>query len=99
MSLPRVTPMPLARFDSPFVHPDWIFEPKLDGFRDLAYRGGRRLLIGTAALVARKLLTDPDATTWVKIKNRQYSQAIGRADFFNGRKPLGRASTSEPGRR
>jgi hypothetical protein len=30
----------------------------------------------------------PDATTWVKIKNRQYSQAIGRHDFFDrpGRK-------------
>jgi len=25
----------------------------------------------------------PDATTWVKIKNRHYSQAVGRADFFN----------------
>jgi ATP-dependent DNA ligase len=25
----------------------------------------------------------PDATTWVKIKNRQYSQAIGREDFFD----------------
>jgi len=25
----------------------------------------------------------PEATTWVKIKNRQYSQAIGREDFFN----------------
>ena len=24
----------------------------------------------------------PEATTWVKIKNRQYSQAIGREDFF-----------------
>ena len=28
----------------------------------------------------------PDATTWVKIKNRQYSQAIGREDFFDRRK-------------
>jgi ATP-dependent DNA ligase len=28
----------------------------------------------------------PDATTWVKIKNRQYSQAIGREEFFDGRK-------------
>jgi ATP-dependent DNA ligase len=28
----------------------------------------------------------PDATTWVKIKNRQYSQAVGREDFFNPRK-------------
>jgi hypothetical protein len=33
--------MPLARFDSPFEHPDWIFEPKLDGFRALAYVEGR----------------------------------------------------------
>jgi hypothetical protein len=24
VSLPRVTPMPLARFDAPFEHPDWI---------------------------------------------------------------------------
>ena len=28
----------------------------------------------------------PEATTWVKIKNRQYSQAVGREDFFNRRK-------------
>jgi ATP-dependent DNA ligase len=25
----------------------------------------------------------PEATTWVKIKNRAYSQAEGRADFFD----------------
>ena len=25
----------------------------------------------------------PEATTWVKIKNRQYSQAVGRNDFFD----------------
>jgi hypothetical protein len=29
--------MPLARFDKPFEHADWIFEPKLDGFRAIAY--------------------------------------------------------------
>jgi ATP-dependent DNA ligase len=28
----------------------------------------------------------PDATTWVKIKNRAYSQAIGREDFFDRRR-------------
>ena len=28
----------------------------------------------------------PDATTWVKIKNRQYSQAVGREDFFDRRR-------------
>ena len=48
MSLPRVTPMPLARFDSPFEHPDWIFEPKLDGFRPVAYVEG-----GICRLVSR----------------------------------------------
>jgi hypothetical protein len=25
----------------------------------------------------------PEATTWVKIKNRAYSQAVGRSDFFD----------------
>jgi ATP-dependent DNA ligase len=25
----------------------------------------------------------PEATTWVKIKNRRYSQAAGRAEFFD----------------
>jgi hypothetical protein len=25
----------------------------------------------------------PEATTWVKIKNRHYSQAVGRHDFFD----------------
>jgi ATP-dependent DNA ligase len=24
----------------------------------------------------------PEATTWVKIKNSEYSQAVGREDFF-----------------
>ena len=28
----------------------------------------------------------PEATTWVKIKNRQYSQAVGREDFFDRRR-------------
>jgi ATP-dependent DNA ligase len=32
--------MPLARLDAPFEHPDWIFEPKLDGFRAVAYVEG-----------------------------------------------------------
>ena len=39
---------PLARFNAPFEHPDWIFEPKLDGFRALAYVEG-----GTCRLVSR----------------------------------------------
>jgi hypothetical protein len=32
--------MPLARFDTPFEHPDWIFEPKLFGVRAAAYLEG-----------------------------------------------------------
>jgi bifunctional non-homologous end joining protein LigD len=40
--------MPLARFDAPFEHPDWIFEPKLDGFRAVAYVEG-----GACRLVSR----------------------------------------------
>ena len=28
----------------------------------------------------------PEATTWVKIKNRQYSQAVGHEDLFDRRK-------------
>ena len=41
--------MPLARLHAPFDHPDWIFEPKLDGFRAVAYVEG-----GTARLVSRR---------------------------------------------
>jgi hypothetical protein len=40
--------MPLARFDSPFEHPDWIFEQMLVGFRALAY-----VEDGTCRLVSR----------------------------------------------
>jgi len=40
--------MPLARFDAPFEHPDRIFEPKMDGFRAVAYVEG-----GTCRLVSR----------------------------------------------
>lgn len=38
----------MARFDAPFEHPDWVFEPKLDGFRAIAYIEG-----GTCRLVSR----------------------------------------------
>jgi bifunctional non-homologous end joining protein LigD len=40
--------MPLARLDAPFEHPDRIFEPKLDGFRAVAYVEG-----GACRLVSR----------------------------------------------
>src|SRR5215469_1200383 len=41
--------MPLASFDAPFEHADWIFEPKLDGFRAVAY-----IENGACQLVSRK---------------------------------------------
>ncbi len=42
--LPRIDP--LARLQAPFDHLDWVFEPKLDGFRAIGYveRGGCRLV-------------------------------------------------------
>jgi ATP-dependent DNA ligase len=56
--------MPLARLDRPFHHPDWIFEPKLDGFRAVAYveagvcelvsRNGN--VFKTFGMLARRLL-------------------------------------------
>src|SRR5262249_20806232 len=39
---------------------------------------------GIMAKLARDMYT-PEATTWVKIKNRAYSQAEGRVDFFDVR--------------
>jgi hypothetical protein len=41
-------PLALARFDAPFDHPDFIFKPKLDGFRAVAYVEG-----GACRLVSR----------------------------------------------
>jgi ATP-dependent DNA ligase len=51
--------MPLARLATPFDHPDFIFEPKMDGFRAVAYvEGGAcrlfRLLFSCILLVSRK---------------------------------------------
>jgi hypothetical protein len=34
---PRYSPMRLLRIPEPFDHPDFLFEPKIDGFRALAY--------------------------------------------------------------
>ncbi len=43
-----------------------------------------RDLEGIVAKLATGLYA-PEATTWVKIKNPAYSQAEGRADFFDAR--------------
>ena len=50
----------------------------------------RRDLEGIVAKAAQGLY-QPEKTTWVKIKNPNYSQAAGRRDFFdNARKPAAR---------
>jgi ATP-dependent DNA ligase len=33
----RVSPVRLLRIPEPFDHPEFVFEPKIDGFRALAY--------------------------------------------------------------
>jgi bifunctional non-homologous end joining protein LigD len=40
--MPPVTPMRLLRIPEPFNHRDFIFEPKLDGFRAIAHARGHR---------------------------------------------------------
>ena len=40
--MPSVIPMRLLRLPEPFDHPDFLFEPKLDGFRALAHVRGHR---------------------------------------------------------
>jgi ATP-dependent DNA ligase len=50
-------------------------------------------LEGIVAKVAEGLYRPDEKTTWVKIKNPNYSQAEGRRDFFNvraHRKPAAR---------
>lgn len=38
----RISPMLAELGEAPFTHPDWLFEPKLDGYRVLAFvRGGK----------------------------------------------------------
>jgi hypothetical protein len=36
MALPQIRPMVSARVKEAFDHPEWLFEPNLDGFRALA---------------------------------------------------------------
>ena len=37
VALPSITPIAPVRIRQPFDHAQWVFEPKLDGFRVLAY--------------------------------------------------------------
>ena len=71
--------MPLARFDAPFDHPDWIFEPKLDGFRAVAYveGGGCRLVSRNRAYIARRLAGRTSSTAGEHGKRNKIFQPAG----------------------
>lgn len=43
--LPTYTPMTATLVGTPFDHPDWIFEPKFDGLRVIAYFDGRAITL------------------------------------------------------
>ena len=66
--------MPLARFDAPFEHQDWIFEPKLDGFRAVAYVEN-----GACQLVSRNLRSR-HSSRW----RRPSARSSGRSAILDG---------------
>jgi ATP-dependent DNA ligase len=68
--------MPLARFDAPFEHPDWIFEPKLDGFRAVAYVEG-----GACRLVSRNRNA---FKTFVELARAIGEELSGRSAILDG---------------
>jgi hypothetical protein len=53
-----LSPMRLLRIPEPFDHPDFLFEPKLDGFRALAHVRGHLVTPGRAERPAATC-TDP----------------------------------------
>ena len=47
----RLKPMMASSGDAPFSHPDWLFEPKLDGYRVMAFlQGGEVTLLSRNGL-------------------------------------------------
>jgi hypothetical protein len=68
--------MPLARFNAPFEHQDWIFEPKLDGFRAVAYVEG-----GACQLVSRNRNA---FKTFVKPAQAIGQELVGRSAILDG---------------
>lgn len=64
---------------SPILYVDHIAERGVELFKAAC----KRDLEGIVAKLANGRY-DPAATTWVKIKNREYSQAEGRGDSFLG---------------
>jgi bifunctional non-homologous end joining protein LigD len=71
-----ITPLPLARLDAPFEHPDWIFEPKLDGFRAVAY-----IEDGACRSVSRNRNAFRTFHTLAQVIGQQLA---GRSDILDG---------------
>jgi len=65
---------------SPLLFVDHVMERGTELYEAACARD----LEGIVAKLANGSYT-PEATTWVKIKNPEYSQAEGRAEFFEGR--------------
>ena len=87
--------MPLARFEAPFEHPDWIFEPKMDGFRAVAYVEG-----GACRLVSRNRNA---FKTFEPLAQAIVPDLAGRSAILDGEivrpGPDGRSSTVDPAAR
>ena len=43
MALPQYAPMQPTLVREPFHRPGWVYEEKIDGWRILAYKDGRRI--------------------------------------------------------
>ena len=66
----------------PPVVPTLVFEGGMVVRNDKRYRR-------SAAPETAGASYTPEATTWVKIKNQRYSQAVGRHDFFDRQRTRG----------
>jgi bifunctional non-homologous end joining protein LigD len=89
--LPLASPMSLASVREPFDDPDWIFEPKWDGFRALAYiEKGHCKLVSRRGHVFKSWPHLSDALSrYVRCSNAVLDGEIcslasdGRAEFYN----------------
>jgi hypothetical protein len=52
MELPQIRPMVLARAKEAFDHPEWLFEPKLDGFKNTDQGAHEEATLGNQAYAA-----------------------------------------------
>ena len=88
--LPLVEPILVERHTAPFDHPDWVFEPKYDGFRGVLYLGPRLALFGSKR---RNVLTRFEGLAQQLRRELRVRDAIldgevvalddeGRADFY-----------------